>query len=59
MVGSCSADGENRNTTFWSEILEARDHGRPMQRWKDNIKMDVRQWSGFNWVRIGFIGWLL
>jgi hypothetical protein len=37
---------------------------RPMRRWEDGIKMDLREigwgvWSGFTWLRIGIIGGLL
>jgi hypothetical protein len=32
--------------------------GRPKRRWKDNIRMDLREigwklWTGFIWIRIG------
>jgi hypothetical protein len=37
---------------------------RPRRRWKDGIKMDLREigrgvWSGFTWLRIGTVGGLL
>jgi hypothetical protein len=41
-----------------------RSLGRPRRRWKDNIKMDVREagwgaWTGLMWLRIGKGGGLL
>jgi hypothetical protein len=35
-----------------------RPLGRPWRRWKDGIRMDVREigwvvWIGFDWLRIG------
>jgi hypothetical protein len=41
-----------------------RPLGRPRRRWEDGIKMDLREigwgvWSGFTWLRIGTVGWLL
>jgi hypothetical protein len=26
---------------------------RPRRRWEDNIKVDMRFWTGFMWVSIG------
>jgi hypothetical protein len=38
--------------------------GRPRRRWKDEIRMDLREigwgvWSRFVWLRIGTVGGLL
>jgi hypothetical protein len=35
--------------------------GRPIRRWEDNIKMDLREidevvWIGFIWLRLGASG---
>jgi hypothetical protein len=43
---------------------DRRPHGRPMLRWEDNIKMDIREvgWktpTGSIWLRIGAGGGLL
>jgi hypothetical protein len=39
---------------------------RPWHRWEDGIKMGLGEigwgggrWSGFTWLRIGIVGWLL
>jgi hypothetical protein len=38
-----------------------RPQGRPRRRWKDNIKLGLRELGidGTNWLRIGSGGWLL
>jgi hypothetical protein len=36
-----------------------RPLGRPRRRWENGIKMDLRVWSGFTWLRIGIFGGLL
>jgi hypothetical protein len=41
-----------------------RPLGRPRRRWKDGIKVDLREigwgvWNGFTWLRIGIFGGLL
>jgi hypothetical protein len=41
-----------------------RPLGRPRRRWKDNIKMDLKElgweaWTGLIWLRIGTCGGLL
>jgi hypothetical protein len=41
-----------------------RPLGRPRRRWEGGIKMDLEGigwgvWSGFTWLRIGTVGWLL
>jgi hypothetical protein len=41
-----------------------RPLGRPKRRREDGIKMGLREigcgvWSGFTWLRIGTVGWLL
>jgi hypothetical protein len=36
-----------------------RPLGRPRRRWIDNIKMDLLEWTGFVWLKIGRVGELL
>jgi hypothetical protein len=38
------------HTNFSSEVKTP--HGRPRHRWKDNIKMDLREigWEGVHWI---------
>jgi hypothetical protein len=44
-----------------------RPHGRPKQRWEDNIKKDLHKviwwvggsWAGLIWLRIGTRWWAL
>jgi hypothetical protein len=43
---------------------EKRALGRPMRRWEDGIRMNLREigwgvWSGSSWLRIGTGGGLL
>jgi hypothetical protein len=37
---------------FSCESRKERDLGRPIRRWKDNIKMDLREigWGGMDWI---------
>jgi hypothetical protein len=48
--------GETRSATkFWSERPEGkRPLGRPKHRWKDNIRMDLREvgWEGVDWIHL-------
>jgi hypothetical protein len=58
--------GEGRNVY---RVLVGKPEGkrpleRPRCRWKDGIKMKLREtgwgvWSGFTWLRIGTVGGLL
>jgi hypothetical protein len=58
--------GEGRNVY---RVLVGKPEGkrpleRPRRRWKDGIKMDLREigwgaWNGFTWLRIGIFGGLL
>jgi hypothetical protein len=54
MGGTCSTNGENRNTyTILVGKLEGkRPLGRPRHRWEENIKMDLREIGrgGINWI---------
>jgi hypothetical protein len=36
-----------------------RPLGRPRRRWVDNIMMDLGEWTGLVWLRIGTGGELL
>jgi hypothetical protein len=57
--------GTKRNAyRILREMTEGKSHvGRPIGRWKDNIKMDLRYdgvvWTGLIWLRIGTSGGLL
>jgi hypothetical protein len=33
--------------------------GRAMCSWKDNIKMGLRMWTGFQWLMVVSVDWLL
>jgi hypothetical protein len=65
-AGHVARMGEGRNVY---RVLVGRPEGkRPLERrrrrWKDGIRMDLREivwgvWSGFNWLRIGTVGGLL
>jgi hypothetical protein len=59
--------GEGRNVY---RVLVGKPEGErslegPRRRWEDGIKMDLGDivwgglWSGFTWLRIGTVGWLL
>jgi hypothetical protein len=41
--------GEKRNSY---SILVGKPLGRPRRRWKDNIKVDVKEveWEGVHWI---------
>jgi hypothetical protein len=54
MGGACSTNGEKRNT---GKILVGKSEGkrplgRPVRRWVDNIKMDLREigWEDLDWI---------
>jgi hypothetical protein len=36
------------------ENLKGRELGRPKHRWKDNIRIDLREtwWEGVNWIHL-------
>jgi hypothetical protein len=64
--GDVARMGEGRNV--YRVLVEKpegkRRLGRPRRRWKDGIKMNLREiglgvWSGFTWLRIGTVGGLL
>jgi hypothetical protein len=51
------------------KVLVRRPEGRrplerPRRRWENGIRKDLRKihwgvWSGFTWLKIGIVGWLL
>jgi hypothetical protein len=56
--GVCSADGgkESINRILLRKPDGKGPLGRPMRRWEDNIKRDLREWDGgMDWIgpRIG------
>jgi hypothetical protein len=65
-AGHVARMGEGRNVYRVSVGKQEgkRPLERPKRRWEDGIKMDLREigWgvcSGFTWLRIGTVGWLL
>jgi hypothetical protein len=60
MGGKRSANGEWRGVyrVLIRKTEGKRQLGRPMRRWKDNIKMDLQEvgcgvWTGLSWFGIG------
>jgi hypothetical protein len=65
-AGHVARMGEGRNVyrVLVGKPEGKRPLGRPWRRWKDGIKMDLREigwrvWSGFTWLGIGTVGGLL
>jgi hypothetical protein len=65
-VGHVAHMGEGRNVyrIFVRKPEGRRLLARPRHRWEDGIKMDLREivwgvWSGFTWLGIGIVDWLL
>jgi hypothetical protein len=65
-AGHVARMGEGRNVyrVLVGKPEGKRPLGRPRRRWKDGIKMDLREigwgvWIGFTWLRIGTVGGLL
>jgi hypothetical protein len=56
MGRACSANGAKRNAyRIWvGKPEEKRPLGRPRRRWKDNIKMDLREigCGGMDWIDV-------
>jgi hypothetical protein len=57
-------EGRNMYRVLVGKPEGKRPLGRPMRRWEDGIKMDLREigwglWIGFTWLRIGIVGGLL
>jgi hypothetical protein len=54
MGRACSTHEEKRNAfrIFVGKLEERRPLGRPIRRWVDNIKIDLREigWDGMDWV---------
>ena len=53
MGGACNRyGGEEVNTGFLWGNLRERPLGRPIRRWKDNIKIDLQEvgWVGMDWI---------
>jgi len=65
MGGTCSTCGgelEMHNRVLESKLEWWRSHGRPVNVWEDNIKMDLQDiivWTGLIWLRMGTSGRLL
>jgi hypothetical protein len=67
-AGHVASMGEGRNVY---RVLMGKPEGkrpleRPMRRWENGMKMDLREigrgggvWSGFTWLRIRIAGGLL
>jgi hypothetical protein len=57
--------GETLVQGFVGKFRRKEKLGRPIRRWDDGIRMDLREigwrrvWSGFTWLRIGTGGGLL
>jgi hypothetical protein len=47
-----STHGRETHTRFWKENL--RSLGKPRNRWKDNIKMNLKEigWEDVDWIHI-------
>jgi hypothetical protein len=65
-TGHVARMGEGRNVcrVLVGKPKGKRPLGRPMHRWQDGIKVDLREigwgvWSGFTWLTIGIVGGLL
>jgi len=55
MGRACSMHGTEMHTTFWSENMKGRENlGKPRPRWKDNIRVDLRElgWGGVDWIHL-------
>jgi hypothetical protein len=60
LVGHVARMGERRGvySVLVGKPEGKRPLGKPMHRWEDNIKMDLREviwrlWTGSSWLRIG------
>jgi hypothetical protein len=58
--GACSTHGRGEKIVqaFGGKSEGKRPFVRPRRKWKDDIRMDLREmgwgmWSGFSWLRIG------
>jgi len=65
-VGHVARKGELRNAynVLVGKPEEKRSIGKPRRRWKDNIRMDLKEiggrgWTGCIWLRIGAKWWTL
>jgi hypothetical protein len=61
-AGHVAHMGEERKV--YKVLVGRRPLGRLRNRWKDGIRIDLREivwgmWSGFSWLRIGTDGGLL
>jgi hypothetical protein len=54
MGWACSTNGENRKayTILVGNLEEKRPLGRPIRRWVDSIKIDLREieWDDVDWI---------
>jgi hypothetical protein len=64
--GSCGTHGRGKKNIegFDGKARRKKSFERPRSRWKEWIKMDLREiglgvWSGFTWLSIGIVGGLL
>jgi hypothetical protein len=60
-AGHVVSMGEGRNRVLVEKPEGERSVGKRRRRWKDGMKMDLREtgwgvWSGFLWLRIGTVG---
>jgi hypothetical protein len=57
MGGACSTHGEKRNAyrILVGKPEGKRSLGRPIRRWEDNIKMDLRE-IGWGWYGLDLFG---
>ena len=54
MGGACSKYGGEKRHIRVGKPEGKRPLGRPRCRWKDNIKMDLKEvvWEGMDWIKL-------
>jgi hypothetical protein len=59
---ACSTNGGTRNSyrIFVGKPEGTRPQGRPMRRWVDNIKINLREigWDGMDWIDLAQVSYL-